>query len=87
METTVQREFGSGLLDVGYLDTRALRLPFEWDPNQLNNALYIGGSSCIPNTPASTPCPRPYSNFQTRCYTDPIGTSIYHSLQIKLEKH
>ena len=30
----VQRQLGSWLLDVGYVGTRGLRLPFEWDPNQ-----------------------------------------------------
>jgi hypothetical protein len=55
----VQRQLGSWLLDVGYVGTRGLRLPFEWDPNQPNNALYSGGGICIPDTPASTPCPRP----------------------------
>jgi hypothetical protein len=83
----VQRQLGSWLLDVGYLGTRGLRLPFEWDPNQPNNALYTGGGTCIPNTPANTPCPRPFPNFQTMSYTDPIGTSIYHSLQVKVERH
>jgi hypothetical protein len=83
----VQRQLGSWLLDVGYVGTRGLRLPFEWDPNQPNNALYTGGGTCIPNTPANTPCPRPYPNFQTMSYTDPIGTSIYHSLQVKVERH
>jgi outer membrane receptor protein involved in Fe transport len=83
----VQRQLGSWLLDVGYVGTQGLRLPFEWDPNQPNNALYTGGGTCIPNTPANTPCPRPFRNFQTMSYTDPIGTSIYHSLQVKVEKH
>ena len=83
----VQRQLGSWLLDVGYVGTRGLRLPIEWDPNQPNNALYRGGSTCISGTPADTPCPRPYPNFQTMSYTDPIGTSIYHSLQVKVERH
>jgi len=82
-----QRQFGSWLLDVSYVGTRGLRLPFEWDPNQPNNTLYRGGSTCIAGTPADTPCPRPYPNFQTMSYTDPIGTSIYHSLQVKVERH
>ena len=83
----VQRQLGSWLLDVGYLGTRGLRLPFEWDPNQPNNSFYKGGGTCIPNTPANTPCPRPYPSFQTMSYTDPIGSSIYHSLQVKVERH
>lgn len=83
----VQRQIGSWLLDAGYVATRGLRLSFEWDPNQPDNALYTGGATCIPNTPANTPCPRPYASFQTMSYTDPIGTSIYHSLQVKVERH
>ena len=84
----VQRQFpGNWLLDVGYVGTRGLELPFEWDPNQPSNALYTGGSTCIRGTPAGTPCPRPYPNFQTMSYTDSIGTSIYHSLQVKIEHH
>jgi hypothetical protein len=61
-------------------------LPFEWDPNQPNNALYTGGGTCIPNTPANTPCPRPFPNFQTMSYTDPIGTSIYRELSGRVRK-
>jgi hypothetical protein len=51
----VQRQLGSWLLDVRYVGTRTLRLPFEWDPNQPNNAFYKGGGACIPNAPAGTP--------------------------------
>jgi hypothetical protein len=83
----VQRQLGSWLADVAYVGTRGLELPFEWDPNQPNNALYTGGPTCIAGTPANTPCPRPYPNFQTMSYTDNIGTSIYHSLQVKVERH
>jgi len=83
----VQRQLGSWLLDAGYVGTRGLRLPFEWDPNQPNNALYTGGPTCVAGTTADTPCPRPYPNFHTMSYTDDIGTSIYHSLQVKVERH
>ena len=83
----VQRQLGSWLADVGYVGTRGLRLPYFWDPNQPNNALYTGGASCIAGTPANTPCPRPYPDYETMTYTDLIGTSIYHALQVKVERH
>jgi len=83
----VQRQLSSWLLDVGYIGTRGLRLSYQWDPNQPDNALYTGGPTCIAGTPANTPCPRPYPNFQTMDYFDPSGNSIYHSLQVKLERH
>jgi carboxypeptidase family protein len=74
----VQRQFGnSWLLDVGYVGSRGLELPFEWDPNMPNNGL------C---GPAPAFCPSPYPSFQTMSYTDSIGTSIYHSLQVKAER-
>ncbi|PYV13958.1 MAG: hypothetical protein DMG21_19730 [Acidobacteria bacterium] len=84
----VQRQLGdTWLLDVGYVGTRGLELPLEWDANQPNNALYAGGPTCISGMSADTPCPRPYPNYQTMSYTDSIGTSIYHSLQAKIERH
>jgi len=83
----VQRQFGSWLLDAAYVGTRGLRLPYMWDPNQPNDALYTGGATCIAGTPANTPCPLPYPNYLTMSYTDPVGTSIYHSLQLKVERH
>jgi hypothetical protein len=83
----VQRQLGSWLADVAYVGTRGLRLPFEWDPNQPNNALYRGGSTCIAGTSPDTPCPRPYPDYETMSYTDPIATSFYNSLQVKVERH
>jgi len=44
----VQRQLSSWLLDVGYVGTQGLRLPFERDPNQPNNTLYRGGSTALP---------------------------------------
>jgi carboxypeptidase family protein/TonB-dependent receptor-like protein len=82
-----QRQLGSAwLLDVGYVGTRGLELPFMWDPNQPNNAFFTGGTTCIPGTPADTPCPSPYPSFRPMSYTDSIGTSIYHSLQVKFQR-
>jgi hypothetical protein len=78
----LQHEFpGSWLLDVGYVGTRGLRLPFMWDPNQPDNS---NPSACIANNGA---CPRLYPDYLTMSYTDNIGTSIYHSLQVKAERH
>lgn len=76
----VQRELGrSWLIDVAYVGTRGLHLPYEWDPNQGNNsnpALCSGGA-----------CPTLFPDYLTMGYTDSSGKSIYHSLQAKLERH
>ncbi|MGO9273785.1 MAG: carboxypeptidase regulatory-like domain-containing protein [Terriglobia bacterium] len=78
----VQRELGSSwLLDIGYVGTRGLHLPFEWDPNQADNS---NPSACTVN---GTGCPRPYPGSLGQSYTDSSGKSIYHSLQAKLERH
>jgi hypothetical protein len=76
----VQREFpGSWLLDVGYVGTHGVHLPFMWDPNQPDNS-----------NPAACPggtCPRAYPDYLTMSYTDSAGKSTYNSLQVKVEKH
>lgn len=66
---------GMWLIDVGYVGTRGLRLPREVDPNQPQ-----------PNpTTQTTPVAYPlYAGFS---YTESSGTSIYHALQVKAEKH
>jgi hypothetical protein len=77
----VQHEFrGVWLLDVGYVGTRGLYLPFIWNPNQpdISNPL-----NCSP----LSGCPRPYPDFLNMAYTDSSGSSIYHSLQVKVERH
>jgi len=79
----VQRQLGqSWLVDVGYVGTRGLRLPFEWDPNQANNS---NPAACL--EPSGVACPRPYPDYLAQSYTDSSGKSIYHSLQTKLERH
>jgi len=79
----VQHEFArSWLLDVAYVGTRGLHLPFEWDPNQRDNS---NPADCLVNGTIS--CPRPYPDFLNQSYTDSAGKSIYHSLQTKLERH
>lgn len=68
----IQREFpGSWLVDIGYVGTRGLHLPRETDPNQI-----------IPASGA-----RVYPNFSQFSYTESSGSSSYHSLQLKAEKH
>ncbi len=75
----VQRDLGRAwLLDTGYVGTRGLHLPFMWDPNQPDNS---NPALCTPG------CPRLYPNFLTQSYTDSSGKSIYHALEVKLERH
>ncbi|MGD0694320.1 MAG: carboxypeptidase-like regulatory domain-containing protein [Terriglobia bacterium] len=72
----VQRQlFGSWALDVGYVGTRGLRLPFETDPNQP-----------VPDPATQTAVPR-YPTLAGFSYTQSNGTSIYHALQVKVERH
>lgn len=72
----VQRQlFSSWVLDVGYVSTRGLRLPFESDPNQP-----------VPDLIAQTVTAR-YPNLSGFSYTQSSGKSIYHALQVKVERH
>jgi hypothetical protein len=77
---SVQRELpGSWLFDVGYIGTRGLHLPRHTDPNQPD-----------PSNPAlcGSGCPRTFPNIATNWqYTESSASSIYHSLQVKVEKH
>ncbi len=70
----IQQELpGAWLLDVGYVGTRGLRLPRKTDPNQKNVA---AGST------------RRFRAFdQNFVYTESSGGSIYHALQLKVERH
>jgi hypothetical protein len=78
----VQRELpGSWLLDVGYVGTHGVHLPFMWDPNQPDNS---NPPACISN---GGTCPRTYTDYLTMSYTDSAGKSSYNSLQVKAEKH
>lgn len=78
-----QQQLGqSWLLDIGYVGTRGLHLPIEWDPNQRNNS---DPAACV--VEGTIACPRPYPDFLGQSYTDSAGKSIYHSLQVKLERH
>src|SRR5262249_34302262 len=64
---------GSWLLDFGYVGTRGLRLPRGTDPNQPNP--YAGLTRQFRILP---------ENF---VYTESSGSSIYHALQVKAERH
>ncbi len=75
----VQRELGySWLLDVGYVGTRGLHLPFLWDPNQADNS---NPALCTPG------CPQLYPNYSAMKYTDSSGSSAYNALQVKVQRH
>jgi hypothetical protein len=77
----VQRELGeSWLLDVGYVGTRGLHLPRLTDPNQPDNS---DPALCDP----VSGCPRLYPQFSGFSYTESSGSSIYHALQTKVERH
>jgi Carboxypeptidase regulatory-like domain len=79
----LQQQFGqSWLLDIGYVGTRGLHLPIEWDPNQRNNS---DPAACVVD--GTIACPRPYPDYLSQSYTDSAGKSIYHSLQVKAERH
>ncbi len=70
----LQRQLpGSWLLDLGYVGTRGLRLPRATDPNQPN--VYSGLARRFPTFP---------QNF---VYTESSGSSTYHALQMKAERH
>ncbi len=78
----VQRELpGSWLVDIGYVGTHGVHLPFMWDPNQPDNS---NAATCISNGGS---CPRAYPDYLTMSYTDSAGKSSYSSLQVKAERH
>src|SRR5579862_1246473 len=79
----VQRQlFNNWVLDVGYVGTRGLRLPFETDPNQPKNS---NPAACFASPTGA--CPSLYPNLSGFSYTQSNGKSIYHALQVKLERH
>jgi len=72
----VQHEWlGTWLVDFGYVGTRGLRLPRETDPNQP-----------VPD-PLTATAPMPFPQLSRFSYTESSGRSIYHALQLKLERH
>lgn len=88
----VQRQVGSTwLIDIGYVGTRGLHLVQETDPNQPLNLTTV--SSAPPAVQASTlaacqagACPAPIPYLGNFAYTQSAGSSIYHSLQAKVER-
>ena len=83
----VQRELKTNwLLDVGYVGTRGLHLPRETDPNQPDNS---DPALCAPSPQALAmpQCPVRYPNYSGFSYTEASGSSIYHALQLKVERH
>ncbi len=63
------------VMELGYVGTRGLRLPFETDPNQ---------PAPDPVTQTATPRYPALSGFS---YTQSNGRSAYHALQVKMERH
>jgi len=90
----VQRQlFGTWMLDVGYVGTRGLRLPFETDPNQPQNLTDFSGQpaavqqATLAACQSPTGCPRLYPYLSGFSYTQSNGKSIYDALQVKVERH
>lgn len=72
----IQRELPrSWVLDVAYVGTRGLRLPRETDPNQPNP------------DPVTQTAPVSYPAYAGFSYTESSGTSIFHTLETKVERH
>jgi hypothetical protein len=72
----VQHELrGAWLLDVGYMGTRGLHLVQETDPNQPRP------------DPVTMTASRRFPNYSGFSYTESSGSSIYHALQVKVERH
>jgi hypothetical protein len=86
----VQQQVGQyWLFDLGYIGTRGLGLVQETDPNQAMN-LSVVPAAAAPTTLAACEsvngCPRPYPYLSSFMYTQSAGSSIYHSLQAKVER-
>jgi hypothetical protein len=88
----VQRQLGSSwLFDIGYVGTRGLHLVQETDPNQPLNITSTAHASPAVQAAALAACeagscmsPIPY--LGTFGYTQSAGSSIYHALQLKIER-
>ena len=85
----VQRQIGSTwLIDIGYVGTRGLHLVQETDPNQPLN-LTTAPSALQEATSAACAagsCPSPIPYLANFAYTQSAGSSIYHALQVKVER-
>jgi Carboxypeptidase regulatory-like domain len=83
----IQRQLGDAwLLDIGYVGTRGLHLPRRVDPNQPIN-LSVDNSLAIEQECLTSGCPRPYPLFAQMSYAEASGSSIYHGLQLKVDRH
>ncbi len=72
---SVQREISQNLVvETIYEGKRGANLPLTWDPNQP----YAGSGSIQAR--------RPFQQWSTVSYQDPVGKSIYHGGSIKVEK-
>ena len=85
----VQHQLGSTwLFDVAYVGTRGLHLVQETDPNQPINLTSTSPANAANTLDACSlgACPQPYAPFANFAYTQSSGSSIYHSLQVKVER-
>jgi hypothetical protein len=88
----VQRQVGnSWLIDVGYVGTRGLHLVQETDPNQPLNLTSAANAPAAEQAQVQAACqmgscPSPVPYLGNFAYTQSAGSSIYHALQIKVER-
>jgi hypothetical protein len=84
----VQQQVGqSWLFDLGYVGTRGLHLVQETDPNQpINLTVSPQAAVCPSPTSPTGGCASPYPYLANFGYTQSSGSSIYHSLQAKVER-
>lgn len=83
------------MLSVAYVGSRGTHLDYKIDENQPLPAMGYDFNpliACTPTTPVacaqrvSTDYVRPYQGWSSIINTVPVGTSIYHSLQVNFEK-
>jgi hypothetical protein len=83
----LQRELpGSWLVDLAYIGTRGLHLPRRTDPNQPIN-LSVDHSPAVLQACSAGACPKIFPLFANMAYAESSGSSIYHALQLKVERH
>ena len=72
---SVGRQIWGTAIDVGYVGTKALGIPFRQDLNLL-----------YPSTQAYDPARRPYRRFESANLTQSGGSSIYHGFTIQADR-
>ena len=72
---SVGRQIWGTALDIGYVGTRALNIPYSQDLNLLH-----------PSTVAFTPANRPYPRFSTASLIQTGGSSTYNGLTIQADR-